>query len=147
MLVFGAFEFSVPLVGVWLGASLAQLVTARTDWLGPVLLIGLGLFTLLSARVSRRDRRRMASAVTTWHGLVVLSAGLSLDNLVVGFSLGLGGIPALTLAGTILICSVTAAALGLQVGHRVQRHYDSIGAGISGALLTALGAALLAGWI
>jgi putative Mn2+ efflux pump MntP len=147
LVVFGAFEFFVPLIGVWLGSTLAGILAEQTEWLGPALLMGLGLFTLLSARASRRDRKKLAGAVTTWRGLLMLSAGLSLDNLLVGFSLGLGGASPLLLAGTILIFSVSAAALGLQIGHRVQRHYESIGAAVSGVLLIALGAAVMAGWL
>ncbi|MEE4637448.1 MAG: manganese efflux pump [Wenzhouxiangella sp.] len=147
LLVFGAFEFLVPLIGVWLGSTLAGALAEHTEWLGPVLLISLGLFTLFSARASGQDREKLAQSVTTWQGLVMLSAGLSLDNLLVGFSLGLGGTAPLLLAGTILIFSVSAAALGLQIGHRVQRHYEAIGAAVSGVLLIGLGAAMLAGWL
>ncbi len=147
LVVFGAFEFFVPLIGVWLGSNVARMITEQTEWLGAVLLLGLGVFTLLSARVSRRDRKKMASAVTTWRGLLMLSAGLSLDNLLVGFSLGLGGTSPLALAGTIMVCSVTAAAIGLQIGHRVQKNYDLIGAVVSGTLLIGLGVAMMAGWL
>ncbi|MFP4207457.1 MAG: manganese efflux pump MntP family protein [Wenzhouxiangella sp.] len=147
LLVFGSFEFFVPLIGVWLGSRLARVITEHTEWLGAVLLIGLGVFTLLSARVSQRDRARLANAVTTWRGLVLLSAGLSLDNLLVGFSLGLGGTSPLLLATTILICSVSAAAIGLQIGHRVQRHFETPGAVASGLLLTGLGIGMLVGWL
>ena len=41
LLVFAGFEFSVPLIGVWLGQQMAGTLTACADWLGPVLLAGL----------------------------------------------------------------------------------------------------------
>ncbi|TVS12159.1 MAG: hypothetical protein EA419_05750 [Wenzhouxiangella sp.] len=147
LLVFGLFEFFVPLIGVWLGLNAARMIAEQAEWLGALLLMGLGLFTLATVRVSRRDRKKLARALTTWRGLLVLSAGLSVDNLLVGFSFGLGGVSPLALASTIGICSVIAAAVGLQIGHRVQKDYTSIGAVISGTLLVGLGAALLGGWL
>ena len=147
LLVFGAFEFLVPLIGVWLGLNAARRIADVGEWLGALLLMALGLFTLVSVRFSRTDRKKLASAVTTWRGLLLLSAGLSVDNLLVGFSFGLGGVSPLALAMTIMLCSVAAAALGLQIGHRVQKDYASTGAVVSGALLIALGAALFGGWL
>jgi putative Mn2+ efflux pump MntP len=147
LLVFAGFEFFLPLIGVWLGQQLSGTLAAYTAWLGPALLAGLGIVTLLSARGSRRDRKKLARAVTSWRGLIALSAGLSLDNLVVGFGLGLGGISPLALATVIMCCSVAFAWIGLQVGQRVQRDYEEAGAAITGVFLIVLAGAMLAGWL
>jgi len=145
--VFAVFEFSVPLIGVWLGRGLAQAVAADLDWLGPVILASLGVMTLLSLRSDGHERAHLVAAMTSWRGLIALSAGLSTDNLLVGFGLGLEGVPPLALATTIMVCSVSFAAVGLHVGHRVSRDFERPSLAVSGAALIGLAAAAALDWI
>lgn len=145
--VFAVFEFSVPLIGVWLGQSLARAVAADLGWLGPMILAGLGGMTLLSLRSSPRERETLVQAMTSWRGLIALSAGLSTDNMMVGFGLGLGGVSPLALASTIMLCSVSFAALGLQVGHRVSRDFEHPALAVSGVALIGLAIGAALGWL
>ncbi|MCA1795461.1 MAG: manganese efflux pump MntP family protein [Desulfotignum sp.] len=147
LLVFGGFEFSVPLIGVWLGQQMSDTLAAHADWLGPVLVAVLGMATLISARGSSRDREKLARTVSSWRGLIILSAGLSVDNLVVGFGLGLGGVSPLALAATIMCFSVVFAWIGLQLGHLVKQDYEKAGTAATGLLLMVLAGAMLLGWI
>jgi len=145
--VFAIFEFSVPLIGVWLGQGLARAVAADLGWLGPVILAGLGGMTLLSLRSGPREREGLVATMTSWRGLVALSAGLSLDNLMVGFGLGLDGVSPLALASTIMVCSVSFAALGLHLGHRVSRDFERPALAVSGVALICLAIAAALGWL
>lgn len=147
LLVFAFFEFTVPLTGVWLGQRVSSAISGSASWIGPVLLAGFGVFTIITSRRSRKDRRQLAEAVTSWKGLAGLSAGLSVDNLVVGFSLGLHGIPPLAMATTVMCFSVAFSWLGLQVGHRVRKDFGTTGTAVTGVLLILLAGASLAGWI
>jgi len=145
--VFAVFEFSVPLIGVWLGREIAQAVAADLGWLGPLILAGLGITTLLSLRTERGDRAHLVRAMTSWRGLATLSAGLSTDNLMVGFGLGLGGASPLALATVIMVCSVGFAAVGLEAGRRVSRDYERPALAVSGVALIGLAAASALGWL
>jgi putative Mn2+ efflux pump MntP len=146
LLVFGVFEFLMPLLGAWLGQQISSRLVSYTDWLGPLLLGMLGVVTLLSAvRGTQSDREKLAQAVTSWWGLITLSAGLSTDNLLVGFSLGLGDVKPLTLAFTIMLCSLLFAWLGLTLGQRIKRNFEREGAALSGVLLVLLAVWMLAG--
>lgn len=145
LLVFGVFEFMVPLIGVWLGQKMSGRMASHTDWLGPVLLGLIGLVTLISAvRYTQSKRKKLTEAVTSWWGLIMLSAGLSTDNLMVGFSLGLGGVKPLVLALSIMLCSVLFSWIGLMLGNRIQRNYEREGAALSGVLLILLALGMLA---
>ena len=146
LLVFGAFEFFVPLVGVWIGLQAAEMLVERAAWLGPAFLFGLGLLAILSAMRGKRQRRDLARYLTGWVGLVTLSAGLSVDNLLVGFALGVGGVPPLALATTIMGCSVSFAYLGLRIGRRVSRNIGRAAGAVSGAILIVLGISGWMGW-
>jgi len=85
--------------------------------------------------------------MTSWRGLATLSAGLSTDNLMVGFGLGLGGVSPLALATTIMVCSVGFAAVGLEAGRRVSRDYERPALAVSGVALIGLAAASALGWL
>lgn len=146
LLVFGAFEFTIPLIGAWLGQHAARLIAGHADWLGPLMLMSLGGLTIVSALRSRSERRDLAHYLTGWTGLVVLSVGLSLDNLVVGFSMGLGGVPPLALALTILTCSVLFAWAGLALGRTARRNWGGFAGVVSGLILMGLAIIVWMGW-
>lgn len=145
--VFAFYEFTIPLAGVWIGQQVATFIVAWTAWLGPALLAGLGGLAIKAGFGPRRDRAALAEAVTTWRGLMGLSAGLSIDNLVAGFSLGLGGMAPLALALTIMCCSVGFAWAGLRIGEAAHRDLEGPASIGSGVLLIVLAGALLAGWL
>lgn len=145
--VFGAFEFTFPLLGLWLGRRASSYIAEAAGWLGPALLAALGIWTIVSALRGQRSAEEIAARATTWLGLLALSAALSLDNLVVGFSLGLGTIEPLLLAATIAIFSMTFAWLGLRLGRRAQERSRRLAEAGTGLLLIVLAAAVAAGWI
>lgn len=147
LITFGGFEFTVPLIGVLLGREASVWLADHTAWLGPLLLAGLGIASLLAMRQDQADRRRLAQRLDGWSGMIALAAGLSVDNLVVGFSIGLRDVPPLLLAGTIVTFSVTFSFAGLAMGRYVQRNYESVAEGVSGLLLLAIAAASWAGLI
>ena len=147
LMVFVAFEFSVPLAGLAMGRRLSREVSDNIDWLAPVLIAGLGLWTLLVASRGSTDRANLARWLSSWHGLVLLSAGLSLDNLVVGFSLGLSGVPILLTATIIMLCSVTFARTGLRSGARGHRDFETPAEVASGMLLLLVAGMIWAGWL
>jgi putative Mn2+ efflux pump MntP len=139
--VFAGFEFTVPFLGVWLGYHAASVIAGAAMWLGPALLAAMGIVAIFSGTRDDAVQRNLADVLTGWRGLVMLSAGLSVDNLVVGFSLGLGGAPPFALAVTIMVCSVSFTYVGLRVGHRVHRRFHALSEIAGGVLLIAL-----AGW-
>ena len=135
LLVFAVFEFSVPLIGLWLGQLASESIAAKAEWLGPLLLACLGFWTLFEATRRTREQASLARWLTTWQGLLVLSALLSLDNLVVGFSLGLGGIAPLLMAVTIMTFSVIFSWVGIEIGARSRRNYETLAELVSGLFL------------
>lgn len=145
--VFAAFEFAVPLLGIWLGRAAARWVAQRASWIGSGLLIAMGLWMVAAGVRYQSHDAKIARQATTWSGLSLLATGLSLDNLVVGFSLGMGGADPLLVAATIAVFSAGFTWLGIGLGQTSRRHweqYAKIGAGL---LLIGLGVANALGWI
>lgn len=145
-LVFGVFEFFIPLVGIWLGSSVAAMIESQIVWLAPGLLIALGLWTIAAGARYHPDDRRILLRLTTWKGLILLAAGLSADNLVVGFSLGLGRVNPLLVAGTIAVFSISFTLIGIRLGSVARRHWERPVRITAGLLLIGLGVANAAGW-
>lgn len=146
MLVFGLFEFFVPLVGIWLGSATAEAIGLRTNVIGALLLVGLGLTAVIGGIRDQRADEELARRVTRWRGLVLLAACLSADNLVVGFSLGLGQANPLAVATTIAFFSVLFTWAGMRLGRDSRHRWERAAKIGAGALLVGLGLAGGVGW-
>lgn len=144
---FGSFEFVVPLAGIALGRMLSVWLVYWAQWLSAALMVAVGTATVVTAiRQELRDEQ-FGQKLTTWSGLVALAAGLSVDNLIIGFSLGLRRLDPLMLAGTIAVFSVTFSMVGLRLGHVSRRYWERPAEMTSGGLLIVLGIVQTAGWL
>ncbi len=141
VLTFGAFEFGVPLLGMWLGQTVSDWIERQAGWLGIVLLAGVGAWMIWSALRHTSSDEKLARRATTWGGLTALAAGLSVDNLIIGFSLGLRRLDPLTVAATIAAFSMAFTWVGIRFGDVSRRHWERPSEILAGALL--LGVAVL----
>lgn len=142
VLTFGLFEFCVPLIGLLLGSLASNLIADYATYLGAGILILLGLFTTVNGLRNNKQDKNLAKSITSLKGIVFLAAGLSLDNLIVGFSLGLDKASPFLVAGTIAFFSMLFTFIGLKLGSAGKHHWQKsikIGAGI---LLILLGIAI-----
>ncbi|GAB3197037.1 hypothetical protein GCM10027293_10740 [Pontibacter aydingkolensis] len=141
-LVFGAFEFLMPLLGVWVGEKASELVGEIGAVLSVLVLLGLAAMAFYAAAKPARTDRRLTEKLTTWKGLVLLELGLSMDNLLAGFGIGLGpvNLPPVLLAATIAAFSVLYTWLGLTVGRKVAVKWQNYAEAGAGVLLCALAA-------
>jgi len=69
------------------------------------------------------------------------------DNLIIGFSLGLNSVPALVTATVIMTCSVAFTWIGLLVGGKGQRSNETAAEFLSGLLLLAIAGMSWSGWL
>ena len=144
--VFGVFEFTVPLVGLLIGSVAAEYVSGGGQLIGAALLFVLGVLAVRAPAASEENRERLSGQVATWGGITALAAGLTFDNLVVGFALGLGDTEPLLLAATIAAFAVAFTLIGLELGRRGRREHEAAAQTASGILLIALAAAVALGW-
>lgn len=140
VLVFGFFEFCIPLVGLLIGKMLISFLAESADLVSAIIIISMGIFLIWSAFKEEQDFGKIAKQITRWKGLVVLAAGLSVDNLAIGLGLGLGDAHPLLIAGMISVFSMTFSFFGLQLGRlgvSISRRWT---ARTAGAILIVLGA-------
>jgi manganese efflux pump family protein len=147
VIVFGLVEFIIPFVGILLGRQTSERIESAADWVAPLLLLLMGLWAIRAAFRGEDFDRSMAERLTTWRGLILLSLGLSVDNLVVGFSLGLQRGDPLLIATVIAVSSMIFSWIGMGLGGRADHVWENRAQFVAGLLLIGMAAATWAGWL
>jgi manganese efflux pump family protein len=125
-LLFTGFEAGMPVIGLALGAPLGHAIGAAADYVAIGVLIAFGIYTLSSAD---EDNARLAE-LTQMRGLraVALGVSISIDELAIGFTLGLLHISAVLVIALIAVQTLVVTQLGLQLGGRLsERVSGSLG--------------------
>ena len=139
--LFTAFETGMPLIGFALGAPLGRSIGSAADYLAAAILIAFGLYTLLGSE----NEERIGGLVEP-HGLRSLALGvsISLDELAIGFTLGLLRLPVVVVIALIAVQTIIVTQFGLRLGHRLSDRWRERAEQLAGVALTTLGLVLLA---
>lgn len=144
IVIFGVFEFVIPLVGIFIGQQFSQIIADYASYVGGGILLVFGVFMVYkSFNSSLEDEEYLLKKVVSWTGVFSLAAGLSLDNLIVGFSIGLQNFSPLTTASVIAISSVVFTFIGLNTGKYLKDRFKKSTDLFSAVLLILLGIATL----
>jgi putative Mn2+ efflux pump MntP len=140
--LFTGFEAAMPLIGLALGAPVARAIGAAADYVAIGVLLAFGTYTLLR---SERDEQEALARIGHLHGpgLFLLGLSVSLDELAVGFTLGLLRLPVVLVIVLIAAQAFVATQLGLRLGARLSAHLREGAERLAGAALVALGLVLL----
>jgi manganese efflux pump family protein len=142
-LVFVIFEGGMPLIGLAVGSVLARGIGRIADYLAAAAVIGIGSWMLLADNEDEEDK---ASRITTSRGLALVGLGISisLDELAIGFSIGLVRLPVSAVIAAIALQAFVAAQLGLAIGAKIAERWRERAERVAGIALILLGAYLLA---
>lgn len=135
-IVFGVFEAGMPLVGLLAGQGVARELGAVSGYAGGTLLIGIGAWQLIQA--FRAGKQAPGPSLTT-RRLLLTGLALSMDNLVVGFSLGVQHISLVEAVVVFGAVSVCLSVLGLEFGRRLGAVVESGAEYLAGIVLMAVG--------
>jgi putative Mn2+ efflux pump MntP len=142
-LLFTAFEAGMPLIGLALGAPLGQAIGEAADYVAIGVLLAFGVYTLLAA--DHRERETLVRLTQTGGiGAIFLGVSISLDELAIGFTLGLLGVPAGLVIVLIALQAFIVTQLGLRLGDRLSERLREGAERLAGVALTGLGIVLLA---
>jgi putative Mn2+ efflux pump MntP len=117
--VFATFEAGMPLIGVGIGAPIARLIAGYADYLAAAALVGVGLWMLLSGDDDTEENRIRRLVTARGAAVIGLGVGISLDELAIGFSLGLTRLSITHVVAAIAVQAIVAVQLGLLLGARV----------------------------
>jgi putative Mn2+ efflux pump MntP len=143
--LFTIFETGMPVVGIVLGAVAGNVAGKAADYLAIVILIGLGVFMLWPRRDDRDEPGRVGLLART-RGLAAIGLGISisLDELAIGFTLGLLRFSVLLVIALIGIQTLIVTQAGLRLGSRIGETVRERAEQLAGVVLAILGVVLLA---
>ncbi len=141
-LIFTSFEAGMPLIGVVIGDALGHAVGSLADYAASAVLVALGAYLIVSDDDDESDKVATLGRI---HGLAIigLGIGISLDELAIGFSIGLLRLPLTWAIVLIGAQAFVAAQLGLRLGNRVSERVREHMEEAAGLALIALGVVFL----
>jgi putative Mn2+ efflux pump MntP len=137
-----AFEGGMPLVGLAIGAPIAGAVSGIADWIAAAVLVGVGVWMLASGDEDAEEERVRRLSQTRGLAVIGLGIGISLDELAIGFSLGLAHLSVVVAVIAIVVQAVIAVQLGLTLGARVSDRTRENVERVAAVALIVLGTAL-----
>lgn len=136
----------MPVVGLLVGRGAAIVLGGSGRYLGAVALVLTGAFTIWQARKTRQEEDSQGGRLNN-RQLFILAAVLSIDNLVVGFALGVERVSIVLAAGLIAAVSVGMSLLGLELGSRLGSRVEEWSEELGGAVLVLVGLGIGSGLI
>jgi manganese efflux pump family protein len=136
------FEAGMPLIGLALGAPLGHALGSVADYLAIAVLIALGVYMFLADESQEEADIRQFVDFRGW-GAVLLGLSISLDELAIGFTLGLLGLPIVPVIFAIALQALVLSQVGLRLGSRFNHRVREGAERFAGVALAALGVALL----
>ncbi len=145
-IVFALFEGGMPVVGLLIGGSLSAVLGNLAGIAAGVILIGLGGLTIREAwRGDDDDATAHVAAAMDDRRLLLTGLSVSLDELAVGFSLGVLRVPLGPALGYIALQAFALTFAGLALGGRLGPRLGARAELASGGVLLLLGLAFVAG--
>lgn len=129
-----AFEAGMPLVGLAAGRGVGAAVGGAAGWLAAAALAALGVWMLV-ADEGARDVGGL--------GLLAFGLSVSLDELAIGFTIGLLRLPVAAAVVVIAVQAFVAAQLGLRLGARMREAARERAERLAGVALLTLAALTL----
>lgn len=118
-LCIGWFHIFMTLIGIYVGLKMQGFLGQVAQWFGAFLLLGLGLHMAYSTLFQRDQQVAIGNTLVA---MLVFSAGVSIDALSVGFSLGLRSTAyGIVSAGVFGISGAVLCLLGIYLGKRATR--------------------------
>jgi putative Mn2+ efflux pump MntP len=139
--IFVVFEAGMPLIGIAAGGGLARVVGPTADYLAGAAVIGVAVWMLVSGDHDEGQAGRMSGT----RGLAALALGvsISMDELAIGFSLGLARLPAVPVIVAIAVQTLVVSQLGLALGAVVGERFRERAEQLAAVALIALGGYLI----
>ena len=139
--LFPLLEGTAPLVGLGLGAALGAAVGGAADYLAVAVLAVLGVAMALEGGDEAERAGRIASARGA--AIIALALTSAIDELTIGFAIGLLGLPLVPVLALIVAQSIAVTQLGMRLGARVGPRLRAAGGRAAGLALVTIAAVLL----
>lgn len=135
-LILTAFEAGMPVIGFLAGAGLGTAIGAWANYAAAIVLAAVGVLMLKPDAADDDEERqlRLLESARGW-AFLVLGLGISVDELAIGFGVGLLRLPFVLLIVLIAAQAFAAAQLGMRLGSRMAESARHGAVRIAGLLL------------
>jgi len=143
-LILAGFEAGMPIVGFLVGTAIGTTLGRFAGYTAIAVLVLVGVLMLRPGDREEKERERLGLLAKA-QGIAVIDLGLSisLDELAVGFSLGLLGVSLLVAVLWIGVQAFAAAQLGMRLGGRLGDELRERAEQLAGLILIAMAGVLL----
>ena len=142
--IFTVFETAMPLLGSFAGSLAGNAIGGAADYIAIAVLVGLGLYMLLPTREAGEKSRVRLLGRTRGLAAIGLGISISMDELAIGFSIGLLRFPLLLVLVLIGSQTFVVTQVGLRLGAAIGEAIRETAERLAAIALVALGAILLA---
>ncbi|MFN2451371.1 MAG: manganese efflux pump MntP family protein [Candidatus Dormibacteria bacterium] len=143
-LVLAAFEAGMPIVGFFIGGAVGHVIGYFAGWTAIAFLVVAGALMLRPGDEDKEEGRLRLLARAQGFAVVDLGLAISVDELAIGFSIGLLGLPLLVAVAWIGVQAFAAAELGMRVGARIGEELRERAEQLGGVALIAMAGVLVA---
>lgn len=127
-----------------IGAPLARAVGGVAEYVAAAVLIAVGAWMLFMEDEDGEEAKARSFTDARGWALLALGMSISIDELAIGFTLGLSQLPVPVVIVAIAVQAAVAAQLGLRLGARLSERSRELAEKLAGLALAALGVYLLA---
>lgn len=142
-LVFSGFEAGMPIVGALVGGAVGHVIGRFAGWTAIAFLVVAGVLLLRPGDEEKEEARLKLLARAQGIAIIDLGISISIDELAIGFSIGLLGLSLAVAVIWIAIQAFLAAQLGMRIGHRVGEELRERAEQAAGIVLIVLALVLL----
>lgn len=132
-LIFAVFEAIMPVIGMIIGESVAGNIGGKARWVGIAVLVIMGVYSLFKRDGGEDEADKAAKAKGA--SILFLAVALSLDNLTVGFGVGMFNAPLVLAAVIFGLVSLLMTLAGLELGRYLGKKVNLSADKLSGAVL------------
>lgn len=142
-LLMSSFEMAMPVVGLLLGHGLGRAIGGVADYVAGAALLALGVWMLVA---DEEEEGEKVGSLSSRSGLALIGLGISisLDELAMGFTIGLLHLSIVLAVVLIGLQAFAVAQLGLRLGARLGEAAREWAERLAGIALVGLGLLILA---
>lgn len=136
-MTFACAEALMPLIGLLVGKGAGQLIGSWASLIGGIALLGVAAWFIFFED-EEEEEEKLERDLVGWT-LIVTALSISLDELAVGFSIGLVGVPVTLTIILVAIQAFVFTFLGLTFGSKLKRYLGEWSEKLAGIILGLLG--------
>jgi len=140
-LLFAAFEGGMPIIGLLVGVGVGRVIGGWSEYVAIAALAGIGAYMPFGP--DKDDERVQRLVASTGTAMIVLGLSVSLDELAIGFGLGLLNVPIVPAVVLIAAQAFIVSQVGFAIGGRIGAATREGAENVAGAALILIAGALL----